>query len=136
MASWLFKSDADVYSWNDLLKDKKTTWDGVANNLALKHLRSIKKDDEIFIYHSGDEKSIVGIAKAVSNPYPDPSQKNSRLTVIDIAPQETLKKPVALQIIKQNKKLSSWELVRMPRLSVMPVNDAVRREVIRLAGGV
>lgn len=75
MASWLFKSDADVYSWNDLLKDKKTTWDGVANNLALKHLRSIKKDDEIFIYHSGDEKSIVGIAKAVSNPIPIPLKK-------------------------------------------------------------
>lgn len=135
MSSWLFKSDPDTYSWHHLVKDKKTIWDGVANNLALKHLRSIKKGDEIFIYHSGDEKSIVGIAKAVSDSYPNPSEKVSNLLVVDIAPVRPLENPVTLQIIKQNAQLANWELVRMSRLSVMPVNDTHKREVIRLSGG-
>ncbi len=131
MSSWLFKSDPETYSWQDLVKDRQTTWDGVANNLALKHLRSIQKGDEIFIYHSGDEKSIVGIAKAVSDSYPD--QKNTKLAVIDIAVNKMLKQPVSLQAIKQNSKMKNWELVRMSRLSVMPMNDQVRGEIIKLS---
>lgn len=134
MSSWLFKSDPDTYSWHDLVKDQKTMWDGVANNLALKHLRSIKKGDEIFIYHSGEEKSLVGIAKALSDSYPDPSQKNSKLAVVDIMPVKTLKNPVTLQTIRQNARFADWELVRMSRLSVMPVNKAVRTEIAKLAG--
>lgn len=133
MNHWLFKSDPDVYSWHDLLKDKKTTWDGVSNNLALKHLRAIKKGDDILIYHSGDEKAIVGIAKAVSNSYPDPTGKDVKLVVVDIEAKEPLPRPVTLQEIKQNKKLSSWELVRFSRLSVMPVSSDVWGEVLRFS---
>ena len=132
MSRWLFKSDPEVYSWNHLLKDKKTTWDGVSNNLALKHLRSVKKGDEIFIYHSGDDKAVIGIAKAASDAYAHPSQENSRFAVVDIVSKEPLKNPVTLQAVKRNAKFASWELVRMSRLSVMPVSEVQWNEVLRL----
>ncbi len=131
MNRWLFKTDPDIYSWNDLASKKSETWDGVSNHLALKHLRSVKKGDEIFIYHTGDEKSVIGVAQAVSDPYTD---KKINLAVIDIAPVRTLKKPVPLSLIKTDPKLKSWELARLGRLSVMPVSDAQWNEVLRLSG--
>ncbi len=133
MNLWLFKTDPDTYAWKDLLKTKKEMWDGVSNNLALKHLRSIKKGDQIFIYHSGDDKAIFGVAEAVSDSYSDPSQRNSKLAVIDITAQEELKKPIALSEIKANQKLKSWELVRLSRLSVMPTTRAQWDEVLWLS---
>ena len=133
MNLWLFKTDPDTYSWKDLRSKKLEVWDGVANNLALKHLRSIKKGDQILIYHSGGDKAIMGIAKAASNPYSDSSQKNSKLAVIDIAPDKELKRPVSLAEIKANAKLKSWELVRLSRLSVMPATQAEWSEVFRLS---
>ena len=81
---WLFKTEPSVYSYQQLVKDKKTMWDGVKNNLALKNLKDIKKGDEILIYHTGDEKAAVGIARALGGAYPDPSQKNPRMLVVDI----------------------------------------------------
>ncbi len=121
MAYWLLKRDPSTYSYADLERDKNTTWDGVSNNLALKHLRAMQKGDLALIYHSGDEKAIVGVAEIVSAPYPDPKQKDTRLVVVDVKPKERLRTPVPLALVKARKELARFELVRMPRLSVMPV---------------
>ena len=98
-------------------------WDGVKNNLALKNLKDIKKDDEILIYHTGDEKAAVGIARALGGAYPDPSQKNPRMLVVDIEAVKTLPRPVTLTEVKANKKLANFDLVRLSRLSIMKVSD-------------
>jgi predicted RNA-binding protein with PUA-like domain len=120
---WLFKTEPSVYSFQQLQKDKKTMWDGVANNLALKNLKDIKKGDPILIYHTGDEKQAVGIARALGGAYPDPSKGNPKLLVVDIEPVEALAKPVTLAEVKANKKLANFDLVRLSRLSIMKVSD-------------
>jgi predicted RNA-binding protein with PUA-like domain len=120
---WLFKTEPSVYSFQQLQKDKKTMWDGVKNNLALKNLKDIKKGDEIFIYHTGDEKAAVGIARALGGAYPDPSQKNPRMLVVDIEAVKPLPRPVTLAEVKANKKLANFDLVRLSRLSIMKVSD-------------
>ena len=120
---WLFKTEPSVYSYQQLVKDKKTMWDGVKNNLALKNLKDIKKGDEILIYHTGDEKAAVGIARALGGAYPDPSQKNPRMLVVDIEAVKTLPRPVTLAEVKANKKLANFDLVRLSRLSIMKVSD-------------
>lgn len=122
MAYWLLKSEPSTYSYSDLERDKRTTWDGVSNNLALKHIRAMKRGDFAFIYHSGDEKAIVGIAEILSNPYSDPKLKDEKLVVIDLRPKEELKNPVTLAAVKAQKEFAQFELVRMSRLSVMPVS--------------
>src|SRR5215468_2775395 len=119
---WLFKTEPSAYSYQQLVKDKKTTWDGVKNNLALKNLKDIKKGDEILIYHTGDEKAVVGIARALGGAYPDPSQKNPRMLVVDIEAVKSLPRPVALAEVKANKKLANFDLVRLSRLSIMKVS--------------
>lgn len=120
---WLFKTEPGSYSYADLEKDTKTVWDGVSNNLALKHLRDIRMGDEILIYHSGDEKAIVGLAKAVSDPYPDPRDNDEKLVVINIKPMRKLSRPLTLAEIKSVEELKDFDLVRLPRLSVMPVAE-------------
>lgn len=120
---WLFKTEPSVYSYQQLVKDKKTMWDGVKNNLALKNLRDIKKGDAILIYHTGDEKAAVGVARALGEAYPDPSQKNPRMLVVDIEAVKTLPRPVTLAEVKANKKLANFDLVRLSRLSIMKVSD-------------
>ncbi len=120
---WLFKTEPSVYSFQQLQKDKKTMWDGVKNNLALKNLKDIKKGDEILIYHTGDEKAAVGIARALGSAYPDPGQKNPRMLVVDIEAVKTLPRPVTLAEVKANKKLANFDLVRLSRLSIMKVSD-------------
>ena len=120
---WLFKTEPSVYSFQQLQKDKKTIWDGVKNNLALKNLKDIEKGDEILIYHTGEEKAAVGIARALSEAYPDPSQKNPKLLVVDIEAVKPLPRPVTLAEVKANKKLANFDLVRLSRLSIMKVND-------------
>ena len=120
---WLFKTEPSVYSFQQLQKDKKTMWDGVANNLALKNLRDIKKGDLIFIYHTGDEKQAVGVARALGGAYPDPSKKDPKLLVVDIEAVKPLPKPVTLADVKANKKLANFDLVRLSRLSIMKVTD-------------
>ena len=120
---WLFKTEPSVYSFQQLQKDKKTMWDGVKNNLALKNLKDIKKGDEILIYHTGDEKAAVGVARALGGAYPDPSQKNPRMLVVDIEAVKTLPRPVTLAEVKANKKLANFDLVRLSRLSIMKVSD-------------
>ena len=131
MAQWLFKTDPGTYAWDDLVRAERERWDGVANPLALKHLRSVKKGDTILIYHTGKEKAVRGLAQAASAPYPDPG--NAKLYVVDIEPVEPLEEPVTLARIKQNKKLKNWELVRLSRLSVMPASPEQWEEVLRLS---
>jgi predicted RNA-binding protein with PUA-like domain len=120
---WLFKTEPSAYSFAQLQKDQRTVWDGVKNNLALKHLSAIKKGDAIVIYHTGDEKAVVGLARAASGAYPDPGKKDPKLLVVDIEADKALPRPVTLAEIKADPKLKSFDLVRLPRLSVMPVSD-------------
>ena len=120
---WLFKTEPSAYSFQQLQKDTKTVWDGVKNNLALKNLSGLKKGDQILIYHTGNEKAVVGVARALSAAYPDPAKKNPKLKVVEIEPDKALPRPVTLAEIKANAKLKSFDLVRLPRLSVMPVSE-------------
>ncbi|HEY7716640.1 MAG TPA: EVE domain-containing protein [Candidatus Binatia bacterium] len=120
---WLFKTEPSVYSFQQLHKDKQTMWDGVANNLALKNLKDIQKGELIFIYHTGDEKAAVGVAKALGGAYPDPSKKDPKLLVVDIEAVKPLAKPVTLAEVKAHPKLKNFDLVRNSRLSIMKVSD-------------
>jgi predicted RNA-binding protein with PUA-like domain len=131
---WLFKTEPSAYSFQQLQKDKRTAWDGVKNNLALKHLAAIKKGDSIVIYHTGDEKAVIGLARATSDAYPDPGKKDPKLLVIDIEAEKGLSRPVTLAEIKALPNLKSFDLVRLPRLSVMPVSDEQWRAIEGLAG--
>jgi len=133
MAYWLLKTEPTVYSYANLEKDKKTVWDGVSNNLALKNIRSMHKGDLVLIYHTGDEKALAGIAEVVSDPYPDPKQKDSKLAVIEVKPKEKLARSVTLSEIKAQSQLKDFELVRLPRLSVMPVSEAVWKQLLEMA---
>jgi predicted RNA-binding protein with PUA-like domain len=133
MAYWLLKTEPTVYSYANLEKDKKTVWDGVTNNLALKHIRSMCKGDLAFIYHTGDEKSLIGIAEVASDPYPDPKEKDPRLAVVDIKPKEKLPRALPLLEIKAQTQLKEFELVRLPRLSVMPVSDSIWKLLLEFA---
>jgi predicted RNA-binding protein with PUA-like domain len=120
---WLFKTEPSVYSFQQLEKDRHTVWDGVKNNLALKNLREIKRGDQILIYHTGDEKAAVGVARALSGAYPDPDKKNPKLVVVDIEAVKPLPRPVTLGEVKANPKLANFDLVRLSRLSIMKVSD-------------
>jgi len=123
MAQWLVKEEPDHYSFDQLVRDRKTVWAGVRNPLAQKHLRSIRRGDRIFYYHTGKEKAVVATAKAASDAYPDPADASGKLSVVDIVPDTKLKRPVTLAEIKADKAFASFALVRMSRLSVMPVTD-------------
>lgn len=123
MASrWLFKSEPSSYSFQRLQRDKKTVWDGVKNNLALKYLSGVKNGDWVLIYHTGDEKSAVGVAQALGAAYPDPEKEDPKLVVVDVRPIEPLSRPVTLAEMKANPKLAKFDLLRLPRLSIMPVS--------------
>ena len=130
---WLFKTEPSAYSFQQLQKDERTAWDGVKNNLALKHLSAIKTGDEILIYHTGDEKAVIGVAHAATGAYPDPGKKDPKLLVIDIEAEKPLPRPVTLAEIKAEAKLKSFDLVRLPRLSVMPVSEEQWKFIERLA---
>jgi len=132
--NWLFKEEPTHYSYDDLARDKKTSWTGVRNPLAQKHLRSVKKDDRIFFYHTGDQKSVVGIAKALGAAYPDPDDKTGKLFAVDVGPVKKLPKPVTLASIKADKSFATFALVRMARLSVMPVSDDEWSRIEKMSG--
>ncbi len=135
MASyWLFKTEPSSYSFAQLEREGQTTWDGVANALARKHLRAVKRGDRILIYHTGDEKAVVGVAAATSDAYADPKARgDARAVVVDIASQRRLARPVTLAELKARPGLATFPLVRLPRLSVMPVSAAEWKEIERLA---
>lgn len=121
--NWLFKEEPDNYSYDTLVRDGTTTWTGVRNPLAQKHLRSVKKGDRVFFYHTGSQKAVVGVMKAVANAYPDPADASGKLYAVDVAPVKKLAQPVTLAAIKADKAFAAFPLVRMARLSVMPVGD-------------
>ncbi len=131
--NWLFKEEPRHYGYDALAKDGRTRWSGVRNPLAQKHLRSVRRGDRILYYHTGDEKAVVAVAKAVSNAYPDPEDRTGKRAAVDIAPLRKLPRPVPLAAIKARKSLASFPLVRISRLSIMPVTDAEWAEIERLA---
>ena len=132
MARWLLKTEPGHYSWAALVRDRRTVWDGVTSNVALRHLRSVRSGDEALVYHTGDERAAVGIATVVSDPYPDAA--DPRLVVLDVAPLRALPRPVTLAALKADPAFSGFDLVRLPRLSVMPVAAAHWRRILALAG--
>jgi predicted RNA-binding protein with PUA-like domain len=119
--NWLFKEEPTDYSYDDLARDGKTSWTGVRNPVAQRNLRGVKKGDKIFFYHTGDEKSVVGICRAAGDAYADPADKTGKLFAVDVEPVKKLKSPVTLASIKADKRFASFPLTRQPRLSVMPV---------------
>ena len=133
--NWLFKEEPSNYSYDELARDGKTSWTGVRNPVAQKHLRSVKKGDKIFFYHTGDEKAVVGICKAAGNAYPDPADKTGKLYAVDVEPVKKLKSPVTLAAIKADKFFASFALTRIPRLSVMPVPTEEWERILAMSAG-
>ncbi len=136
MNYWLAKQEPSGprgYNFETLKKDKKTIWDGVHNNLALKHMREIKKGDLVLFYHTGDERKIVGIMEVISDPYPNPKEDNKRFIVFDVKYKKSLKRPITLDEMKKQKKFQNWELIRISRLSVMPVPQQIWDTIIDIS---
>ena len=131
---WLLKTDPDDYTYDQLERDKKAVWDGVSNNLALQNLRQIKKGDALLIYHTGDDKAIAGLAEAASNAYPDPQANDPKLAVIDVKPKRRARRAVTLAEIKALPELAAFQLVRLPRLSVVPVSETEWQRLKAIAG--
>jgi predicted RNA-binding protein with PUA-like domain len=131
--NWLFKEEPSNYSFDALVKDKRTVWSGVRNPLAQKHLRAVTKGDRIFYYHTGNEKAVVGIAKALADAYADPQDKTDKQVVVDVAPVKKLPRPVTLAEIKADPAFKDFALVRISRLSVMPVTDAQWKRIETMA---
>ena len=132
--NWLFKSDPETYGFSELQRDKETRWDGVSNPVALRNLRACKKGDRILMYHTGDEKAIVGFAEVTREAYPDPKQKDPRFVVVDIKAGKKITKPVTLASVKARKEFADFALVRLSRLSVMPVTDAQWKMLLKMGG--
>jgi predicted RNA-binding protein with PUA-like domain len=132
--NWLVKEEPTHYGFDALVKDRKAVWSGVRNALAQKHLRAIQKGDRIFYYHTGGEKAVVGIAVALSGSHPDPEDASGKYAAVDIAPVKRLPRPVTLAEIKADAAFKDFALVRIARLSVMPVTDAQWARIERMAG--
>lgn len=130
---WLGKQEPSTYDISLLEKEKKTVWDDVHNNLALKHMRQMKKGDLAFFYHTGAEKQVMGIMEIASDPYPNPKEKNPRFIVVDVKFKKRLDRPVTLDEIKGNSKFANWDLLRISRLSVMPVPPKIWDEIIEIS---
>lgn len=133
--NWLFKEEPTHYAFRQLVREKKTVWSGVRNPVAQKHLRSVKEGDRILYYHTGNEKSVVGMARAAGDAYPDPKDKTGKSYVVDVMPEEELRRPVTLAEIKAEPAFADFALVRISRLSVMPVTDAQWKRIERMSEG-
>ena len=131
MNYWLVKTEPETYSWDNLVKDKKGVWDGVRNFQARSNMKKMKKGDRVFVYHTGEEKSIVGVAVVSQEGYPEP--KDAAWTAVDLSPDRKLKKPVSLAQVKADKKLSNMVLVRASRLSVQPVTESEFEYIMTLS---
>lgn len=132
--SWILKTDADGYDFDRLVRERRTVWDGVRNALALQHIRAMRKGDRALIYHSGAAKAIIGLARIVSDPYPDPAAGDPKLAVVDVEAVRPLARPVTLAAVKADRALADLGLVRMSRLSVVPVSAAQWKRLMVLAG--
>ncbi|GAB4115291.1 MAG: EVE domain-containing protein [Roseiflexaceae bacterium] len=133
MAFWLLKSEPDVYSYADLERDGSTIWDGIANNAALKYMRSAQVGDLALIYHTGDERQAMGIAEITSTTYPDPKESDPKLLVFDLRAIRRLAKPVTLAAIKADPFFAGFELIRQARLSVVPVTPEQWQRILAMA---
>ena len=134
MVAFLFKTEPSEYAFADLVRDKRATWEGISNALALIHLRSVKKGDTVVIYHTGAEKRAVGLAVVVKGAYADPGSDDPRRVVVDLKPVRALPEPVSLAVFKRDPVLCATELVRISRLSVMPLTATQLARVLELAG--
>jgi predicted RNA-binding protein with PUA-like domain len=132
--NWLFKEEPSHYGFDALVKDKRAVWSGVKNPVAQKHLHAVKRGDSIFYYHTGDERSVVGVAVALGDAYQDPEDKTGRSAVVDVGPVRKLKRPVTLAEIKADARFKTFPLVRISRLSVMPVSDVEWKRIEKMAG--
>ena len=133
---WLAKQEPSGprgYNISTLQKEKTTVWDGVHNNLALKHIRNMKKGDQIIYYHTGDERQAVGIMSVITNPYPNPEEDNDRFVAVNVKFKEKFRKPVSLEQMKKEKSFKNWELLRIARLSVMPVPKSIWDKIIKMS---
>ena len=133
MAYWLVKSEPFKYSWDQLVKDKQTFWDGVRNYAARNNLKAMKKGDEVLFYHSNEGLEIVGIAKVAKEHYQDPTTDDPNWVVVELKPHKKLKTPVSLATMKADKRLASMQLVRLGRLSVSAVTDDEYDAIMELA---
>src|SRR5689334_14282359 len=131
---WIVKTEPSTYSYDDLARQKTAVWDGVKNNLALKYVRQMQPGDHVLIYHTGDEKAVVGVAQVTSQPYPDPKQKDPKLTVVDLKANSRLPRPVSLAEIKKDRAFADLGLVRIGRLSVMPASPDQFNRLLKLGG--
>jgi predicted RNA-binding protein with PUA-like domain len=134
MSYWILKTEPTTYSYDDLAQEKRTVWDGVKNNLALRHIRAMRKGDQVLVYHSGKEKSLVGLAEIVTDPYPDPEQSDPKLVVVDIKAKGAVPEPVSLADVKADRAFEDLALVRIPRLSVIPVPAPQWKKLLKLGG--
>ncbi len=145
MGGWLLKTEPETYSWQDLLSEGKTVWDGVKGALALKNLARMRPGERVLIYHTGKEKRIVGLAEVTGDPYVHPDHPEPRMFVVELKAVRLLTKPVTLKQIKEsaaNRKSKKeknpwedWDLLRIPRLSVVPVNDEQWKVLMAMAEG-
>jgi predicted RNA-binding protein with PUA-like domain len=133
MAYWLVKSEPSVYSWEQFQKDGKTSWEGVRNYAARNHLKAMKKGDEVLYYHSNEGLSVVGIAKVVKEAYQDPTTSEDAWVTVDLKAIKSLKNPVSMKQIKNDKRLQEMALLRISRLSVQPVTETEWKAVLELA---
>jgi predicted RNA-binding protein with PUA-like domain len=133
-AGWLFKEEPDHYSFAELQRDGSALWDGVSNALARKNLRQVRLGDRVLYYHTGKEKAIVGEMRVVSDPQPDPNSDDPKAVVVRVQPVKRWVNPVLLECIKKDALLAGWDLVRLPRLSVLPVTREQWQRVEELAG--
>jgi predicted RNA-binding protein with PUA-like domain len=131
--NWLVKEEPTHYAFDALVKHGKAVWSGVRNGLAQKHLRAVQKGDRVLYYHTGDERAVVGVAKALSGPYPDPEDTSGKYVAVDLAPVKRLPRPVTLAEIKADPAFADFPLVRIARLSVMPVTDAQWTRIERMS---
>ena len=135
MNYWLVKSEPSTYSWDDLVRDGSTRWDGVRNYQARNNLNGMKKGDLVLYYHSGAPPEVVGVAKVVKESYQDPTTDDERWVAVDLSPEKELKSPVPLDAIRKEKRLGSISLLKQGRLSVMPVTKDEYDVILELGSG-
>jgi predicted RNA-binding protein with PUA-like domain len=134
MAYWLLKTEPDNYSYFDLERDGSTIWDGVNNALALKHLRTMEIGDLALIYHTGKERQVMGVAQIISKPYADPALNDDKRVVVQVRSHRKVPQPVTLAQIKQDENFTDFDLLRLQRLSVVPVSSSHWQHILKLAG--
>jgi predicted RNA-binding protein with PUA-like domain len=134
MATFLVKTEPSTYAFADLQRDRRTVWNGVSNPVAVRHIGAIRKGDVVVVYHTGDEKQAVGLARAASDAYADPGLKDPKRLVFDLEATRALPAPVTLKQVKADAVLAKSDLARLPRLSVMPLSDAQFDRMMKLAG--